>query len=536
MNNNERLTLKKDILYDECISKGICANAPSLTFLHETLIYYLQDLSYYLLKLKELGITNEKIKENVIEIISSIIIDVDYSQEYFLKILQQLYNNFLQAKELYSSVCQRNHLESFFIKSNLRDPKKLTIANAIRLGQSIFNQKYNKSTDEQKNLFGIITSIIKSLCVHLVELQELNVDVEEGYVLFLTLLSEKNLFNTPEENLYETINKIAEFDHTLLMKLHETREKRYGEITPTEISTTTRPNKAILVSGTNLKELEMVLEATKDKNIDVYTAGHMLMAHSFPKFKEYHHLVGHWGKNTDTLLLDFAEFPGVIFITKHSLQKVENLYRSRIYTTDVIAPKGVMTIKNNDFEPLIKSALDSKGFTKSIEKPPLRVSLNEKVALEKIKVVAEKIEKDEIKHFFTIGVTNHTKMQKDYFEKFLTLLNKDCFVLSFSYTNNKDNVLFVESDYGFPLLYKTFNLLSEKKPLTEINPIILFTRCEVHTISNVVYIKSIGLNKIYFSECSPSLINPSIISSMQKMFNLKTYTNPESDLKNMLAD
>ena len=88
----------------------------------------------------------------------------------------------------------------------------------------------------------------------------------------------------------------------------------------------TRPNKAILVAGTNIQELKNVLDATKDKNIDVYTHGEMIVAYTYPKFGEYENLVGQFGKGIENCLLDFATFPGAILIARHSLENIEYLY------------------------------------------------------------------------------------------------------------------------------------------------------------------------------------------------------------------
>lgn len=523
------------IEYDECVSRGICSISPALSYLHEVIKSYLKELAFYLLKLRELGIKNEKIKENVIDVISGLIIGVGYSDELFSQTVTRLCNDLSEAKELYISLCEKNNVEPDLIKSTLKIPKKVNLSEAIRQGQKIYTAKNAKTTVEQKNLLELMFNIVKSICIHLVELKELGVSDEEAYENLLLVFNARNLF-TSSQDLYEIIEKVVKLDHTLLKQLHETREEKYGQLTPTEVSLSTRPNKAILVSGTNIKELELLLEATKGKNIDIYTHGHMFMAHAFPKFKNYPHLVGHFGGGIESYLLDFASFPGAIFMTRHSFQKIENLYRSRVFTTDIIAPKGVVIIKENNFEPLIESALTAKGFLHGREKPSIKINLDEKKILEKINEVAEKVEKGEIKHFFAIGISNHTNVQKEYFEKFLNLLGDDCFVLSFAYTNNKDNVLLVESDYGFPLVYEALQILTRKLTITDLNPIILYTRCEVHTLSNVLYMSYMGIKKIYFADCPPKLVNPSIVEALRDMFNLKKYTNPEADLKTMLAE
>lgn len=519
---------------DETVPKETSTQSPTLVFLHEIVMAYLQELSYYLLQLKGLGITNNKIKDNVINALSGMIINVEYNPEIFSETIKHLYSDLFQAKDIYASVCTRNHLKAKFFKSTLKNPQKLSFSDAIVQGQKIFNQKYQKFTSEQMRLFELTLNILKSFCIHLVELRELNVDDEKAYSTMLLFLNLENSYDILSQKIPLLMKELVNADHDLLVKLDEIKKERYGQIISKEISRSTRPNKAILVSGTNLRELELLLEATKDKNIDIYTHGHMIMAHSYSKLKKHPHLVGHIGEKTDTYLLDFAEFPGAIFLTKHAFQKVENLYRSRIFTTDSISPKGVIKIHNNNFQPLIESALSATGFTSSNVKPPIKINIDESEILKKITTVAAKIEKGEIKHFFAIGVSNNTKQQKEYFETFLNLLNNDSFVISFSYTNNNSNVLMIESDYGFPFLYKALDILTSKLSIEKLNPNILFTRCEVHTLSNIIYLRNIGIKKLYFTDCAANMVNPALNSAMKEIFGVKNYTTPAADLKEML--
>jgi len=533
-NNKDRI-FQKEEENDQCLSKGICSISPSLSFLHEVIKSYLKELAFYLLKLRELGVNNEKIKENVIDIISGLIVNVDYDEEQFSKVHALLYSNLTQAKNLYFSLCNKNNLKAELLSSKLKNPESYSLSDAIQQGQALIKIKNNTYTIKQKKLFELNYIIIKSICTHLVELKELDVDNDEAYGALLSLLNIMNSFVVTEEKLKEEIKKIVELDHDSLRKLQDIREERYGEIVPTEVSLSTRPNKAILVTGTNLRELELVLEATKDRGIDVYTHGHMIMAHSFPKLRAYPNLVGHYGKGVDTYLIDFAAFPGVIFMTRHSFQRVEKLYRSSVFTTDLIAPKGVITIKNNNFEPLIQSALWAKGFTKTEDKGFVTIDLHEKKILQKITEVAEKIEKGEIKHFFVIGRTSNMRSQGEYFKKFLDLVGDDSFVLSFSYTKNSKNVLLVQSEYVFHLIYKILRILTRKITITDLDPVVLYTRCDALTLPNLLHTKFMGVNKIYACDCSPNVVNPSIVEAIREMYDIKKFTNPKNDLKEMLS-
>ena len=101
--------------------------------------------------------------------------------------------------------------------------------------------------------------------------------------------------------------------------LRNKQEERYGKQRVNEVSYSTTPAKAILVVGSNIRELEDVLEAVKNQNIDVYTHDEMMIAHTFPKFAEYKNLKGQYGQGLENCLLDFATFPGPIVLTRHSL-------------------------------------------------------------------------------------------------------------------------------------------------------------------------------------------------------------------------
>ena len=144
--------------------------------------------------------------------------------------------------------------------------------------------------------------------------------------------------------------------------LQKAREERYGKPEVAEVSYTTTPGKAILVVGSNIRELEDVLEAVKGKEIDVYTHDEMMLANTFPQFRQYSNLKGQYGQGIENCLLDFATFPGPIILTRHSLYNVEHLYRGLLYTTDFASSKGVIPIKDKDFSGVIESAEKAKGF------------------------------------------------------------------------------------------------------------------------------------------------------------------------------
>lgn len=533
---NYHQLFSKDNKNLELSAETLGTHNPNTVFLTEVLIEYLRELSVYILKLKKLGITNEKIKEDIIETVSLGILNVEYSENTFFNVITKIFNEMVNAKELYISVCKRNNIKFNLIKSALKPPVKISFHDLILQGQKIFNYKYANLNTEQMSLIELYMNVIRSFCVNLVQLRMFGHDDEEAYNSLLITLAIKSSFSSYlQKFLPKRIQELAKLNNKLMIRNHELKTERYGEIEPHEVSTTTKQGKAILVAGINLKELELLLEATKDKGIDIYTYGYMLPAHLYPQFKKYPHLVGHFGQDVTNYLMDFTEFPGAILLTKHSFLNVEKLFTCRIYTTDHIAIKGVGVIKNHNFEPLIEAAMHADGFEETTTRDPLNLHLSENIILEKINEVAQKIENGEYKHFFVIGSSNNTKSQEEYFKRFLDLLDKHCFVMSFSYHKDADNFLLIPPGYTFPLLCKIFDALTKNISMEQLNPIILFTRCEMHSFANLLYMKQQGINKIYFPDCSSALINPVLTDFMKKTFDIKDYTTPERDLKEMLS-
>lgn len=528
-----RQTYLKETQHDEQVSRALSYQSPYFVFEFEIIIIYTRMLFFYLMRLKKMGITNKKIVVNSSKIFSSGLFNMEYTEEQFFKYITALYDYMVQARDLYISMCKKNNLEIESFKIKFKDPKKLSFSYLIKEGQKYFIKNYKNLNTEEMFFVELYMNLLKSLAVRFFELEMFDVYDEESSNFVISLHSSFKVILSGKI-FQEVIKTLVEINNHLLLKLYEIKRKNYGQIEPTKISTSRKSGKAILISGSNLKELELILEATKDRGINVYTHGSMVLAHTYPKFKTYRHLIGHFSEEKGSYLVDFANFPGSIFLTQYSFLNVENFYRGRIYTTDVIASKNVNLIKDNNFEPLIQSALRAEGFTENVENKPIEFNFSEKEFFDKVAEITQKIETGEIKHLFVIGIPSR-KMQTEYFDKFLNLLDSDCFVFSFYYFNKADVILNIGPDYTFSFLYKAFQIITKKIGIDRFNPIILLTRCDIHIFSNLLYLKQIGVEKIYLPDCSPNLVNPAMITFIRRSFDIKNYTNPENDLKDMLS-
>src|SRR5699024_4925278 len=111
-----------------------------------------------------------------------------------------------------------------------------------------------------------------------------------------------------EAKLIRKINDFAKINFQIHKKIHQLKEQYYGKISLNDVQIGVDAGKSILVSGQNLKDLEKLLEAIKDTDINVYTHNELVVAHAYPKFEKFPNLKGHYQMSLDNVQYDFSSF------------------------------------------------------------------------------------------------------------------------------------------------------------------------------------------------------------------------------------
>lgn len=523
---------------DECLTKGICNLNPTLSSIQELILLYIKELAFYLLMLKDLGVTNNEIKITIVDAFYNIVTNVEYNQEEFHDLIVKLYNYINQSKFLYEKICNERDIQIKTRKSYFKYGKNFDLTDAIRKGEKYFLKKSQSFTQRQKDLFDIVVFLSKSIEIKIIEQKRLGKEYDDAYYSLLQLLNSVTPGTFYEENVKNEIEKAIHVYYEISRQVFDTQLELYGKTSVVDVSFVPVTGKAILVSGSDLKKLEQVLNAVENTEIKVYTHGlEMLMAHAFPKLRNHPNLVGHFGSSLDSSLIDFASFPGAILMTKATLQKVEYLYRGRLFTLDPIAPPGVIVIKDYNFEPLVKSALDAKGFglIKTQQKPPIKVGYSEEMIKEKVDEIVSKIKTKEIRHLFIIGLLNLPNISYiEYFKTFFSILPDNCYAVSLCCPIKKANVFHLDSFFDYSLIYKFLKELSEKISIKDFDISIFLTRCDKHTISNLLYFKNVGIKNVYTCKCPSTILNPALVQTLLEVFNVKEMTTPQKDIEDAM--
>ena len=517
--------LPEKFQYDSCVSRGICSVSPRTTALVIVLVLYLKLTAKYLLRLSEKNIEDSEAKELVLNASASS--SYEFSEKSFFCFVSKFKEILPRIIKNCSDLFEDDFFKHEKIGSSALFQETDNIIDAIKLGEKIIKSTVSAIPPAMRDLHQIVLVISRSLSINLLNLESFGVEFDGGFSALLTLLDSIDTDENSAGKIKESILKGAKTDNEVMAKLREAQEERYGKQGISEVSYTTTQGKAVLVVGSNIRELETILEALKGKNIDVYTHDDMMLAHTFPKFNEYNALKGQFGQGVENCLLDFATFPGPIILTGHSLHNIENLYRGRLFTTDINLPKGVVQIKNDDYSAVIESAYESKGFKNGRVCESVIIGYDFDTVLEKVKIKVA----GGIKRIFALGSDVYSHEQKSYFEKLVKLADRNTLFISFSYKFELDNFIYVNTCFD---KYGMIKILNEVRrfgiPVT-----VFFPECGRSTLSEMIYLSKCEEFKIYVGKCIPIILNPSLIQTLDWVFGIKSMTTARQDWEDITS-
>ncbi len=511
--------------YDRCSSRGICSINPTTASLLEVILLYLKSAAYYGLKAEKYGKKDKRITNLVLNTLSVLCSNYEISMANF-EIINSAFKTELSraVKEFDDNYEGGGKAEAnifFEIDAGLND--------YIRYGEKEFNKRLQTLSSEERNLYGILFIIIKSLCINILIYESYCKVADEEITLIYKSLTLLNNPSEQKETLIKYISDISEKDCSLMKKIREAQEEAYGLQSEAEVSFSTTKGKAVLVVGSNIRELEQISDVFAGKNIDIYTHDNMVIAHTFPKFRERKNIKGQFGQGLESCHLDFSTFPGPIILTRYSLFNVESLYRGRLFTTDLSYSKGVIPIKNNDFSEVIKSAEESRGFKTG------KVCDSEVVGFSFSKIISdvkEKMKSGRYRQMIIIGVGGHSAEENEYFKSFIKHAPHDILILNLFCCESKENVICINAMND---VYGMNRLFDEITKTFLQNITVIFPYADRHTFSVIINIAKNKNIALYVGKWYRALIKPDIIGVLKSVFGIKEITTPKKDL-NIMTD
>lgn len=471
---------------DTCSGTNMCSIDPSTYAIEELLLNEIKQIAFYAVKLKKFEPVKNEILAHTIRALSVMFINTALRFCDYRRLLLETEENKLALKTAYLNCCKTNRIKYEIIEEG-EIKKPVTLSNCLKAGEKLVSLKQKTYSKELFGLGELITFFAKSTAINLEKLRAYGFSDPETDFEVLKFLNHTNYRDTSEKKLVRKVREFAPVSYTIIQILNSKIETRFGKRFEGEIPRELRQGHGILVSGSDLDELEKLLEALKESDINVYTNSSLYKAFQYPKFKEFPNLKAHIGEgNAET---DFLNFKGPIFITKNFLQKIDYVRRGFIFTTKIISPEKSVKIKNGDFSKLIETANSLPAFNSDDIKQEAPVCFK----YDKDKILTE-LNSAKGKVFAVFGSYNKEEVYKDM---------------------TKLPVIKVDS----PIDTELASFIVENKAPEELE--ILFTHCSVTSINFLLSIISRKIGKIRLVKCQNAIINPHITTALAANFGVE---------------
>ena len=352
------------------------------------------------------------------------------------------------------------------------------------------------------------------------------------------------------DDLTSLVLETGSFGVKVMALLDTANTSTYGNPEITKVELGVRNNPAILISGHDLRDLEMLLEQTANTGIDVYTHSEMLPAHYYPAFKKYPHFAGNYGNAWWKQKEEFEAFNGPILLTTNCLVPPKESYKDRIYTTGSVGFSGCKHIDGEigeikDFSAIIEHAKKCP--------PPTQLESGELVggfAHHQVLALADKVvdavKSGAIKKFVVMAGCDGRSPARNYYTDFAKALPQDTVILTAGCAKYKYNKLPLGDIGGIPRVLDagqcndSYSLalialkLKEVFGLNDINqlPIVYnIAWYEQKAVIVLLALLSLGVKNIHLGPTLPAFLSPNVANVLIENFGIAGITDVDTDLE-----
>lgn len=530
-----------------CTKLGVCGKTPEIANLQDLLIYQLKGISFYARHILDSGLNVDKSVVSFIEnCLFTTLTNVNFNVDDHVHLLKQSQNIKNNLKNIVGTTDYITPSAAY----ELPETKADMLRDAPMAGIM-----YDKTLDPDiRSLRQTILYGLKGICAYGHQARELSYysdNVDNFYIIALEAITDNTL--TVEELIRLTL-KTGDMAIEIMKKLDEANTTIYGNPSPHPVNVHIKKGPLIIVSGHDLKDLEMLLKQTEGLGINIYTHGEMLPSHGYEGLKKYKHLVGNFGGAWQDQQKQFDNLPGCILMTTNCLMRPRDTYKDRIYSTNVVGWDGIKYIEKKpdgekDFSEIIKQSLELGGFTEEQEVKEILVGFGHEAALSHAGELVEAVKSKQIRHFFLIGGCDGARPGRSYFTDFATMVPDDCMILTLACGKYRFNKLDFGTVAGLPRLldigqcndvYSAIliaNALADAFD-TDVNGLplsLIVSWYEQKAVADLLALLSLGIKNIYLGPTLPAFLSPNVLQYLVDTFQLRLISNPEDDIKTCLG-
>jgi hydroxylamine reductase len=443
----------------------------------------------------------------------------------------------------------------------IENAKKKLVPNCFTCSGSCGrNDKFDMNTlwttdEDVRSLKSLILFGIRGMAAYAYHASVLGYTDETISKFFYKALFAVGMKDWGMDELLPIVLEVGEVNLRCMELLDQANTTTYGTPVPTTVPLTIEKGPFIIITGHDLKDLQLLLEQTKDKGINIYTHGEMLPAHAYPEFKKYSHLKGNFGTAWQNQQKEFDHIPGAILYTTNCLMPVKASYADRVFTTEVVSyPEMVHIGEEKDFTPVIEKALALGGYTKDQHMTGINggmqvtTGFSHGTVLSVADQVIEAVKNGDIKHFFLVGGCDGARVGRNYYTEFVKQSPADSIILTLACGKYRFNDLDLGTIGGLPRIMdmgqcndaygaiKVAIALAEafECDVNELPLSMVLSWYEQKAVCILLTLLYLGIKNIHLGPTLPAFISSNVLNFLVENYGISPISTPEEDLKKLL--
>jgi hydroxylamine reductase len=357
------------------------------------------------------------------------------------------------------------------------------------------------------------------------------------------------------EELVALVLETGKYGVDVMALLDQANTESYGDPEITRVYLGVRKNPGILISGHDLKDMEELLEQTKDSDVDVYTHGEMLPANYYPAFKKYRHFVGNYGNSWWKQKEEIERFNGPVLFTTNCIVPPKKRYKERVYTTGSAGFEGCAHIPDRkdgqpkDFSAIIEHAKRCPA-PEALEDGELVGGFAHNQVLALGDKIVEAVNSGAIRKFVVMAGCDGRMKDRKYYEEFAKKLPKDTVILTAGCAKYRYNKLPLGDIGGIPRVLDagqcndSYSLavialkLKEIFELSDINELPIAYNIAWYEQKAVIVLLALlylGVKNIHLGPTLPAFLSPAVTRVLVEQFRLSGITDVDADMKELIG-
>lgn len=522
-----------------CTRVGVCGKQPDVAAMQDLLVYATKGISAVTTTLRQEGVAIQPAVNHMITLnLFTTITNANFSKEAIIARIQET----LSEKDL--------------LLSKLTNIDALPEAALWNGSVEEFDTKaaavgvLSTENEDIRSLRELITYGLKGLSAYSKHANVLLQDNEEIDAFMQRALAATLDDSLSADDLIALTLETGKYGVDGMALLDNANTSTYGnpEITKVNIGVGTRPG--ILVSGHDLRDLEMLLKQTQGSGVDVYTHSEMLPAHYYPAFKKYSNFVGNYGNAWWKQKEEFESFHGPILMTTNCIVPPKDSYKDRLYTTGAAGYPGCKHIsgeigEEKDFSAIIEQAKHCAP-PEEIERGEIIGGFAHNQVLALADDIVTAVKSGAIRKFVVMAGCDGRMKSRNYYTDFAKALPKDTVILTAGCAKYKYNKLNLGDIGGIPRVLDagqcndSYSLavialkLKEVFGLEDINELPIIYNISWYEQKAVIVLLALlylGVKNIHLGPTLPAFLSPNVTKVLVDNFGIARIESVEEDLK-----